>query len=75
MVKDPLASVKDIYFNFGWEMTQEAEESMKSHVQENRQHKLGKHTYSLADFGISENDLKETMPEYIAHFGANENIL
>ena len=67
--------MKDIYSNFGWEMTQEAEENIKSHVKENRQHKFGKHAYNLADYGITENDLRETMPDYIEYFGAKENML
>ena len=67
--------MKDIYSNFGWEMTQEAEENLKSHMQENRQHKLGKHTYNLADFDITENDIREFMPEYIDYFGKREDML
>ena len=75
MIRDPLASMKDIYSNFGWEMTREAEDNLKSHIQENRQNKSGKHSYSLTDFGITENDLKEAMTEYVGYFGVNENIL
>ena len=35
-VKDPVAAVKEIYANFGWEVTPPMIENMQSHLQENQ---------------------------------------
>ena len=68
MVKDPLAAVKKIYSTFDYTMTPETEETLKQHMAENKQHKHGGHKYSLADFGLTEDDIKRDMKEFIEYF-------
>ena len=70
-----MAIVKSIYSHFGWKLSSECLERMKGHIEENRQHKLGKHLYNIADWGITEDDLRETLPEYLEYFGTKEKIL
>ena len=75
MVKDPLAGVKEIYAHFGWEVTPQMMENMQRHIEENKQHKLGKHNYNLEDLGVSDEDIQEIFADFIEHFGAKENLL
>ena len=73
MVKDPMAAMKDIYSHFGWDMTPETERSMQNHMEENRQHKLGQHKYSLEQYGITEQEVKDNLTDFLEYFG--EEIL
>ena len=75
MMEDPLAEVKEIYSNFGWEMTPQTLEKMQHHVQNNKRHKYGKYTYNLQEMGITKEDVKEHLAEYIEYFSARENLL
>ena len=75
LVKDPLAGVKEIYAHFGWEVTPQMMENMQRHIEENKQHKFGKHKYSLEEMGVSEDDLKEIVPEFLDYFGEKENLM
>ena len=70
-----MAVVKDMYSHFGWELSSEGLEHMQGHLEENRQNKLGKHSYNIAEWGITEDDLKDTLPEYLEFFGTKENML
>ena len=67
-VKDPMGTVKKIYAKYDLPMKPEAEEAMKNYLAENKQHKHGKHKYSLADFHLTEDDVKEMMKDYIEYF-------
>ena len=63
-----MATVKKMYSHFGIKLTTEAENAMKLHMKENPKDKHGKHKYSLADYGITEADLKETFAEFLEYF-------
>ena len=64
-------SLSDIIFVFRhpkkpkWPLS---EETLKQHMAENKQHKHGGHKYSLADFGLTEDDIKRDMKEFIEYF-------
>ena len=69
-----MAAVKEIYANFGWEVTPHMIENMQRHMQENKQNKYGKHTYNIEDMGITKEDVKQHLSEYIEYFAAEENL-
>ncbi len=60
LIKDPIAAVEDIYRAFGIEFTAEARAAMLQTHEESRQGpRAPKHTYSLADYGLTEEQVKE----------------
>ena len=69
LIKDPIREVERIYEVAGKEMTPEARSAMEASRRVNKQHKYGKHKYSLADFGMTKDDVESRIADYRAHFG------
>lgn len=60
LIKDPVGAVEDIYRAFGIEYTDEARESVRStHEESKKGPRAPKHTYSLADYGLTDEQVKE----------------
>lgn len=60
LIKDPVGAVEDIYRAFGIEYTDEARESVrKTHEESKKGPRAPKHTYSLADYGLTDEQVKE----------------
>ncbi len=64
LVADPIAEVRRIYGHFGLDYTDAFEERMKTWMAENRQHKHGKHVYSMDQFGLKTEPLREMFADY-----------
>jgi len=59
-VKDPVSSVEGIYEHFGIEFTDEARQTIvDSHAESQKGSRAPKHTYSLADYGLTDEQVKE----------------
>ncbi len=59
-VKDPVSAVEGIYEHFGIEVTDEARAAMAgSHAESQKGPRAPKHTYSLADYGLTDEQVKE----------------
>jgi hypothetical protein len=59
-VKDPVASVEGIYRHFGIDFTDEARAAIEqSHTESQEGPRAPKHTYSLADYGLTDDQVKE----------------
>jgi Sulfotransferase family len=59
-IKDPLSVVQGIYAKFGMEFTDAAHEAMTSmHAESQKGPRAPKHTYSLADYGLTDDQVKE----------------
>jgi Sulfotransferase family len=59
-IKDPLASVEGIYRHFGIDLTEEARSAIEqSHAESQQGPRAPKHTYSLADYGLTAEQVKE----------------
>lgn len=59
-VKDPVASVEGIYRHFGIDFTDEARAAIEaSHAESQEGPRAPKHTYSLADYGLTDEQVKE----------------
>jgi hypothetical protein len=59
-IKDPVASVEGIYRHFGLDFTDAAREAItKSHAESQQGPRAPKHTYSLADYGLTDEQVKE----------------
>lgn len=60
LVKDPIATVADVYRHFGIELTDAARSAMATADEASRQGpRAPKHTYSLADYGLTAEQVKE----------------
>ncbi len=69
LIKDPIPEVERIYDAAGMELTSAAREAMDAFRQVNKQHKYGRHKYSLADFGMTKEDIETRFAAYRARFG------
>lgn len=68
LVKDPIDTVQSIYAQIGWEFSAEAEAAMRIWLAENKQHKAGKHNYSLEQFGLDSSEIKQSFKAYSSRF-------
>jgi hypothetical protein len=60
LIADPLGTVADIYRHFGLTLTDDARSAMeKSHAASQSGERAPKHTYSLADYGLTVEEVKE----------------
>ncbi len=60
LVADPLGTVADIYRHFGLTLTDEARKAMEaSHSESQQGERAPKHKYSLADYGLTAEQVKE----------------
>jgi hypothetical protein len=60
LIKDPISVVEDIYRTFGIEFTDAAQAAMtKTHEESRQGPRAPKHTYSLADYGLTAEQVKE----------------
>ena len=59
-IKDPVASVEGIYRHFGIDFTGEARRAITdSHADSQRGPRAPKHTYALADYGLTDEQVRE----------------
>ena len=59
-IKDPVGTVEGIYRTFGMDFTVAARQAMiNSHAESQRGPRAPKHTYSLSDYGLTEEQVKE----------------
>lgn len=60
LIADPLAAVADLYRHFGLTLTEEVRRAMaKAHAESKTGARAPKHTYSLADYGLTAEAVKE----------------
>ncbi|MDJ0716041.1 MAG: sulfotransferase [Prochloraceae cyanobacterium] len=68
LIKDPLGSVRQIYAHFGYDFSPTMEKNIQKYIQENWQHKHGVHRYSLEQFSLAPNLVKEKLKDYYDRF-------
>ena len=65
----PMDVVRAIYAAAQMTLPEEVEQRMLRWLQENPQGKHGEHKYNLAEFGMTENDIREHFAGYMERFG------
>jgi len=65
LLADPIGCVRRIYARVGRELTPEAETAMERHRADQVQGKYGRHTYSLAEFGLERGPIDERLARYL----------
>jgi len=68
LMKAPMPEVARIYEAAGAELTPEVRDAMDASRKVNKQHKYGRHKYSLDDFGMTKGDIESRMASYRARF-------
>ena len=68
LIQDPLPQVARIYEAAGLELTAPAVHLMQASQKVNKQHKYGRHKYSLAEFGMTEEDVESRIAAYRVRF-------
>jgi Sulfotransferase family len=68
LVSDPLTAVRRIYDVLGEELTSGTEHAMRLHLAEHRQHRYGRHSYELRDFGLNAATLERRFADYMTQF-------
>ena len=68
LVRNPIGVVRRIYTRLGEHLTSEAEAKMERFLAENPQAKWGRHTYSLANFGLRSEAVDEQFRFYVDRF-------
>ncbi len=69
VVADPIETVRRVYAAFGDELTDDAEQRMRAFLDDNRQHKHGKHTYTLEQFSLDPAQTRAHFAAYCSRFG------
>ena len=60
LIRDPIGTVENIYSHFGIGMTEDARAAIEATDEESKQGpRAPKHTYSLADYGLTEEQVKD----------------
>ena len=64
LVKHPVTTLKQIYAHFGYTYNVALEEKLKAYLEVNPQHKHGMHRYSVDDFGLEKETLRDRFSGY-----------
>jgi sulfotransferase family protein len=67
--RDPTAAVRRIYQHFGWPLSQQAEQRMRTLVASHAQRQPGNHRYHLSQFGCSAEEVLTAFAPYCQRFG------
>lgn len=68
MIKDPISEVERVYRAAGMELDDDARSAMEASRKVNKQHRYGRHKYSLEDFGMTRDEVEPRVAEYRARF-------
>jgi len=68
LVRQPLETIAGIYAAFGRTFDADVERRMKAYLDQNPQHKHGKHKYSLEQFGLDESVIRRELSPYMEGF-------
>jgi hypothetical protein len=67
--REPIAAVRRVYDHFGWALSREAEQRMRSLVASHAQRQPGNHRYHLSQFGSSAKEVLSAFAPYCQRFG------
>lgn len=67
-VSDPVGLIRRIYAHFDYPFVDGYDQLIDSYLAEHRQHKRGRHQYSLEEFGLSQAEVLERFKPYTDSF-------
>ncbi len=68
-VSDPLRVAEQIYGHFGLPLGSETRAALEAHVREHPQGKHGRHEYSLDEYGLSPERVRDRFAGYVERYG------
>ncbi len=68
LMDDPVGSVEHIYHHFDMELDDLGRRRMATWMQENPQNRYGRHRYTLDQFGLSADELREEFAHYTTRY-------
>lgn len=68
VMRDPIGEMKKLYARFDEPFTQAAEDSMTRFLNSNPKGKFGKHEYSLEEYGLNKDIVRERFADYCERF-------
>jgi hypothetical protein len=68
-VEHPTETVERVHEHFGLGLDSGTAAAMRAHIRENPQHRHGSHRYSLEEYGLSAELVRERLAGYIERFG------
>ena len=69
LTADPVAAVRGVYDFAGIDFTSQTEAGVRDWLANNPADKHGRHTYSLADYGLTEDRVRSVYADYIEAYG------
>lgn len=69
LAADPVAAVRGVYDFAGIDFTSQTEAGVRDWLANNPADKHGRHTYSLADYGLTEDRVRSVYADYIEAYG------
>jgi len=72
LVRDPITEMKKLYAHFNEPFSPEAEAAMQSYMTNNPKGKHGKHSYDLADYGLTADGVRERYGDYCLKFNIEQ---
>ncbi|MEY2446932.1 MAG: hypothetical protein QOH79_408 [Acidimicrobiaceae bacterium] len=73
LVRDPMATMGQLYDRLGWPMTAQAELAMRSWLADNPEHARGGHDPAAEAFGLEPSAVRERFTSYRRRFGREES--
>ena len=67
-IRDPIGTMRKLYEHFDTPFTTEVERCMKKMLEDNPKGKFGKHEYSLDEFGLTAEHIRERYSDYCQRF-------
>jgi hypothetical protein len=68
LMHDPLAEMQKLYAHFGETLSPAAAQAMQNYLDKNPQGRHGKHDYSLEEYGLSKDMIRERFADYCKKF-------
>ncbi|MEK7990416.1 MAG: sulfotransferase [Thiotrichaceae bacterium] len=68
-MQNPPETIENIYRYFNYDFTEAMEKRLQAWMNENPQHKLGVHRYTLEQFGLSIDKIEDAFGRYYSHSG------
>lgn len=68
LMRDPIGTMRQLYRHFDEALSPAAEAAMRAHLADNPQGKHGKHAYSLEEYGLTKQQVREHFRNYCERF-------
>ena len=68
LMQQPMEALRKLYAALSDEFTAETEASIQHWLDDNPQGKFGRHEYKLAQFGLTESEVRQKFTRYLASY-------